>query len=240
MPFIKAEIDSAKIHLCEADPIMGYLMDHVGSFSLKLDNDRFGILVRSIISQQISTQAARSIQNRLVELLGSKPPTAIAIKKTSDTALRSVGLSPQKRMYLQDLSTRELDGRLQLQRIGRLHDEAAIEHLIQVKGIGRWTAQMFLIFSLGRLNVLPHDDFGVKTSIRNRYGFSETPSQQQIELVAASWKPFCSVATWYLWRSLKMKINSATALTTEIGCVVAGSDTVTNVALNSTRTCSHY
>lgn len=200
-----AEIKAAVSHLKKTDPIMGKLIKLAGPFTLKLDRNRFGMLVRSILSQQISTKAARSIRLRLDELLKPNPLTASAIDQVSDDDLRSVGLSRQKVSYLRDLSSRALDGRLKLDRIGRLSDEDAIEHLIQVKGIGRWTAQMFLIFSLGRLDVFPHDDLIVRSSIMELYSLKELPSKQQSHAIAATWKPYSSVATWYCWRLIDVK-----------------------------------
>ena len=109
---------------------------------------------------------------------------------------------------MKDLSARVLDARLQLDRIGRLADEDVIEHLVQVKGIGRWTAQMFLIFSLGRLDVFPHDDLIVRSSIKELYGLEELPTRQQSHAIAAPWKPFSSIASWYCWRLIDVKNNA--------------------------------
>ena len=192
-------------HLKKADPIMGRLIQQAGPFTLKLERDRFGILVRSILSQQISTKAARSIRLKLLELLAPNPLTPEAIISQSEEQLRSAGLSRQKISYLRDLSERSLDGRLNLKKIGRLSDEEAIEELIQVRGIGRWTAQMFLIFSLGRLDVFPHDDLIVRSSIKELYQLTELPNKSESHAIAASWKPYSSVATWYCWRHLDVK-----------------------------------
>ena len=184
---------------------MGDLIDRAGPFTLKLDRNRFGMLVRSILSQQISTKAARSIRLRLDELIKPQSLSAEAIAALSDDELRSVGLSRQKVTYLKDLSARVLDQRLQLNRIGRLSDEDAIEHLIQVKGIGRWTAQMFLIFSLGRLDVFPHDDLIVRSSIRELYRLDELPTKKDSHAIAELWKPYSTIASWYCWRFLDVK-----------------------------------
>ena len=206
MPIISpADIEKALLHLKEVDPIIGALIDRAGPFTLKLERNRFGLLVRSILSQQISTKAARSIRLRLEELLKPDPISAAAINGLSDEQLRSVGLSRQKVSYLKDLSARVLDQRLRLDRIGRLSDEEAIEHLIQVRGIGRWTAQMFLIFSLGRMDIFPHDDLIVRSSIRELYRLDELPSKQQSHAIAEPWKPYSTVASWYCWRLLDVK-----------------------------------
>ncbi|HEY0982781.1 MULTISPECIES: DNA-3-methyladenine glycosylase [unclassified Schlesneria] len=205
MPINAVEIESAIRHLKAVDPVMRDLIDRAGPFRLKLERNRFGLLVRSILSQQISTKAAKSIRLRLDELLHPLPLSAQAIIEQTDEELRSVGLSRQKVSYLKDLSERVIDRRLRLDRIGRLSDEEAIEQLIQVRGIGRWTAQMFLIFSLGRLDVFPHDDLIVRSSIRELYRLAELPTKQQSHQIAAAWKPYCSVASWYCWRLLDVK-----------------------------------
>lgn len=186
---------------------MGGLIAKAGPFTLKLDSNRYGMLVRSILSQQISTKAARAIRLRLDGLLESSKPTPEAIARVTDEQLRSVGLSGQKVSYLRDLTERMLDGRLRLDKIGRLQDEDAIEHLIQVRGIGRWTAQMFLMFSLGRLDVFPHDDLGVRSSIRELYGLTELPDKHISHEIAEPWAPYRSVASWYCWRLIDVKNN---------------------------------
>jgi DNA-3-methyladenine glycosylase II len=199
------KIDAAIRHLKTVDPVLGRLIDQAGPFTLKLNRNRFGMLVRSILSQQISTKAARSIRLRLDELIHPHPLSAEAIIAKTDDELRSVGLSRQKVSYLKDLCAHVLEERLRLDRIGRLSDEDAIEALVQVKGIGRWTAQMFLIFSLGRLDVFPHDDLIIRSSIKELYGLEELPSKQQSHEIAKPWKPYSSIATWYCWRLIDVK-----------------------------------
>ncbi len=183
---------------------MRAVIDAVGPFTLCLERDRFGMLVRSIISQQISTSAARSIRRRLHELAGPESVTPAWLSDLTVDQLRSVGLSPQKANYIADLARKVSDGTVELRQIGRLSDERIVTHLTQVKGIGRWTAQMFLIFSLGRLDVFPHDDLGVRTAIRNRYGLADLPDKQTAITIAAPWRPFASVASWYCWRTLDL------------------------------------
>ena len=209
MPILAPDIETAIRHLKTVDPVISKLIDQAGPFTMKLDRNRFGMLVRSILSQQISTKAARSIRLRLDELLKPDGLSAEAIVKRTDEELRSVGLSRQKVSSLRDLSSRVLDERLRLDRIGRLSDEDAINELIQVKGIGLWTAQMFLIFSLGRLDVFPHDDLIVRSSIKELYELEELPTKQQSHAIAASWKPYSSVATWYCWRLIDVKNDPA-------------------------------
>lgn len=200
MPFTRSQIQDAVAHLSRVDATLGGLIAQAGPFTLRPDRDRFGMLVRSIVSQQISTAAARTIRLRLLERLEPHPLSAAAIQSVTDEELRLAGLSAQKISYLRDLSARVLDERLRLDRIGRLGDEGVIEHLTQVRGIGRWTAQMFLIFSLGRLDVFPHDDLGVRSSLRTLYQLETLPDQQTSEQISAPWAPYRSVAAWYCWR----------------------------------------
>src|SRR5262245_19197149 len=152
-------------HFRHADPAIHGVIKQVGPYTLKPNRDRFGMLVRSIISQQISVGAARAIRSRLEALVGNYGMQPATIARLSIAKLRSVGLSPQKASYLHDLAAKVAEGVVRLPQIGRLNDEAVITELAQVKGIGRWTAQMFLILSLGRPDVFPIDDFGVRAAI---------------------------------------------------------------------------
>jgi DNA-3-methyladenine glycosylase II len=174
-----------------------------GPFTLRLRRNRFRSLVFSILSQQISTAAAASIRARLIEYLKPHQISAESIARLTPEELRKVGLSGQKTTYLLDLANRVASGDLNLSRVARMNDEAVIESLIQVKGIGLWTAQMFLIFSLGRLDVFPHDDLGVRSAIRNLYGLDELPNREVSHRIASPWRPYASVASWYCWRSLE-------------------------------------
>jgi DNA-3-methyladenine glycosylase II len=204
----QSNIQKARRHLRAADPVMRAAIDAVGAFTLRLEHDRFGMLVRSIISQQISTSAARSIRKRLQEL--APDMTAATIAQFTVDQLRSVGLSPQKASYVADLAHKVIDGTVDLRQIGRLSDERIIEQLTLVRGIGRWTAQMFLIFSLGRLDVFPHDDLGVRVAIRDRYGLADLPDKQTAVAIATPWRPYASVASWYCWRTLDLARNTKT------------------------------
>lgn len=198
-------IQKARRHLRANDPVMKAVIDAVGPCPLRPQRNRFPILVRSIISQQVSTAAARNIRSRLDAVLepgGLKPEN---LARLAESDLRSVGLSRQKASYLLDLAEKTLDGTVRLDRISRLSDEAVIEMLTQVKGIGRWTAEMFLIFSLGRLDVLPVDDLGVRTAIKNLYGLEELPDKETCLGVAAPWRPYATIGSWYCWRSLDLK-----------------------------------
>jgi DNA-3-methyladenine glycosylase II len=175
----------------------------VGPLKMRTDRNRYAMLVRSILSQQISVSAATSIRNKLLSLVdGQLEPERIMA--SSDEHLRSAGISPQKLRYLRDLSGRVSSGELQLAQIGRFSDEGVIERLTTVKGIGRWTAQMFLMFSLGRLNILPHDDLGIQNAMRNLYELDERPNRAIMDEIAEPWRPFASVASWYCWQSLNL------------------------------------
>ncbi|MEN6458213.1 MAG: DNA-3-methyladenine glycosylase [Thermoguttaceae bacterium] len=204
MMFKQTDIRKARRHLRTADPIMKAMIDAVGPFTLSLDRDRFRMLVCSIISQQISGSAAASIFSRLRKMVGPGL-TAANLALFTIEELRSVGLSPQKAFYITDLVTKVNDGVVNLRQIGRLGDEQVIDQLIQVKGIGRWTAQMFLIFSLGRLDVFPHDDLGVRSAIRDNYGLADLPDKETALEIAEPWRPFSSIASWYCWQSLDLE-----------------------------------
>ena len=210
MKMTPTRIRSARRHLRAADPVMKTMIDDVGPYTLRFERDRFGLLIRSIVSQQISTIAARAIRKRLLELAGPDGLTAVNLSRFTTAELRSVGLSSQKASYVADLASKVNDGTVDLRRIGRLSDERVVETLTQVKGIGRWTAQMFLIFSLGRPDVFPHDDLGVRAAIRDRYGLADLPDKATSLAIATPWRPYASVASWYCWRSLDLARNTET------------------------------
>ncbi|MGI9518445.1 MAG: DNA-3-methyladenine glycosylase family protein [Pirellulaceae bacterium] len=203
MPFVAQHIREARNHLRRCDPVMREIVQHVGPFTAKTRRDRFGSLAGAIVAQQISGKAARSIWDRLVASLEPDKLTAESIDQRSLEQLRDVGVSRQKGTYLKDLSVRVLAGEVQLNTLGRKNDDEVIAELTQIKGIGRWTAQMFLIFTLGRLDVLPVDDLGVRTAIHKAYNLRKLPDAGRIEKIAQPWRPYASVASWYLWRSLE-------------------------------------
>ncbi len=189
---------------------MKAMIDAVGPYTLRFERDRFTMLVRSIISQQISTSAARAIRKRLMDLVGADSLAPGSLARYTIDELRSVGLSSQKASYVADLAAKVNDGTVDLRQIGRLSDEGVVGSLTQVKGIGLWTAQMFLIFSLGRPDVFPHNDLGVRTAIRDRYGLDDLPDKTTSHAIATPWRPFASVASWYCWRSLDLARNTET------------------------------
>jgi DNA-3-methyladenine glycosylase II len=191
-------------HLRRRDPVLRPIIAQVGPFAPRRANNRFAALVGSIISQQISTKAADSIHRRLLEAVGSEDVTAEKILSLRTPRLRRIGLSKQKAAYLRDLSRHVTDGLVDLESIHELDDESVIQQLVQVKGIGRWTAEMFLMFSLVRPDVLPVDDLGLRAALKRCDGLAELPTKAQVRERGAIWAPFRSVATWYLWQSLRI------------------------------------
>lgn len=187
-------------HLRAADPIIARLIDQVGPFRLTLERRRFRMLARSIIWQQISTSAAQSIWRRLEELAGAITPEKLAPLTTAQ--LRSAGVSPQKSAYLLDLTSKVLNGQVRFRSLSRLSDQQVVDELVQVKGIGEWTAQMFLIFSLGRLDVFPLADLGIRNALRNLYRLQNLPEKADSVRIAEPWRPYATLASWYCWRSL--------------------------------------
>ena len=189
-------------HIAARDPVMRRLIPTCPPLtSLRLEANRFRALAGSILSQQISVHAARSIRSRLAAMAGPGGLTPECILRLGPDSLRSAGISRTKAAYLTDLAECVASGRLELNRIGRAADEQIVEQLRAVKGIGVWTAQMFLIFSLGRLDVFPSEDYGVRAAIRRLYGLPELPDRATSFGIAERWRPYRTVASWYCWRS---------------------------------------
>lgn len=164
----------------------------------------FHALVRAIIYQQLNGSAAGSIYRKFKGLYPEKRfPTAADIRETPDAAIRGAGISPQKLSYLRDLSVKMEDGTLNLRRLHSMEDEAVVEHLTQVRGVGRWTAEMVLMFTLGRPDVLPVDDYGFKRAVQIAYKMRALPEAERLQKLAAPWRPYRTVGTWYLWQSLQ-------------------------------------
>jgi len=203
MPNVLAHAEESLAHLGRVDSVMTRVIPMVGPFDLKLKRRRFDTLVRAIIAQQISTSAARAIRERLQTLLGGTI-TAEGLVRASPAALRSVGLSKQKIAYLRDLAAKVTNGDVPLHRLHRFKDEEIITELTRVKGIGEWTAQMFLMFCLGRPDVFPHADLGIRTALKNLYRLRELPDRETAYEIAAAWRPYATVASWYCWRSLEL------------------------------------
>ena len=196
---------AAERHLKKRDSVLGAVIRKVGPCGYTLQRDRFGMLVRSIVYQQISGAAARTILGRLTDALPGRQLTAQGLAALSPEEYRLAGVSKQKAGYLQSLAELSLTGDLRLARIGRYADQDIIAQLTQVKGIGVWTAQMYLIFSAGRLDVFPHDDLGVRVAIKELYGLPALPDKVTGHRIAAPWRPYASVASWYCWRYLDRK-----------------------------------
>ena len=189
-------------HLKSVDPTMRKLIDRAGPVTLKLQRNRFEVLVKSIISQQISTKAATSIRRRVEQLAGPGRLTAPRMAALSVDELRTAGVSNQKANYLLDLAQKTCDGEIRFSRMRRMPDDEIIDELVQVKGIGLWTAQMFLMFSLGRLDVFPYGDLGIQKALQALYGLSDLPDKQTAQEIAEPWSPYATIASWYCWRSI--------------------------------------
>jgi DNA-3-methyladenine glycosylase II len=194
--------------LAAADPVIGRLIERYGNPDGVLvrrgrrPGDAYGALVRSIVGQQLSTKSARSIFERLVALFDDHTPTPRQLLDTDPEKLRAVGLSRAKVAFLRDLAEHVEDGELDLQRIAELPDEEVAAQLIRVKGLGPWTVDMFLIFHLGRPDILPVGDLGIRRAVQNEYGLDDLPDAAELERIAEPWRPNRSLASLYLWRSL--------------------------------------
>lgn len=189
-------------HLAVADARLAEMIKSVGAYGIKLRKDPFQSLVEAIIYQQLAGSAADAIYGRFIKIYGRFPRPA-QLLATRDARLRAAGLSARKTEYLKDLAARVSDGRLKLGLLPEMPDEQVIEQLVKVKGIGRWTAEMFLIFCLGRQDVLPVSDLGLRKAMQKAYSLGELPSPASMRNIAQPWKPYCSIATWYLWKSLE-------------------------------------
>lgn len=192
----------AILHLKKSDPVLASLIERVGPYRIEYREPVFETLVRSIVYQQLSGRVAAVIWNRLSGLAPQRRLTPQAVLKLTTEQMRAAGLSGQKVAYIRDLAEHTQSRRVNFASIGDLPDEGVIEHLTKVKGIGVWTAHMFLIFALRRPDILPTGDLGVRMAIQKAYELEELPKPKQIEELAETWRPYCSVATWYLWRSL--------------------------------------
>jgi DNA-3-methyladenine glycosylase II len=194
----------AVIHLKKSDPVLRAIIDRVGPCRMEFGPAEFCSLAEAIVYQQLNGKAAVTIFKRFAALAG-EPLTPEGILKLSDEQLRGVGLSKQKSAYLKDLAAKTASGALDFSRLPELSDEEVITHLTQVKGIGVWTAHMFLIFSLRRPNVLPTGDYGVQVAMKKHYRKRKLPKPKDMEKIARAWEPYRSVACWYMWRSLDIK-----------------------------------
>jgi DNA-3-methyladenine glycosylase II len=188
-------------HICKVDRKLRKLVKKHGLFEFACETDPFESLVEAVISQQLNGSAARSIFTKLKSSLDNEPVTAQSLIDLPQSKFRKAGVSPQKIRYLRDLSARVINEQLRLKDLGSMSDDEAVRTLDEVKGIGPWTAQMFLLFTLGRSDVLPVDDLGIQISIRKVYALRKRPSRERIRQIAENWHPYCSIASLYLWRT---------------------------------------
>jgi len=193
-------------HLKRRDPVLSGIIDRIGDYGIEFRDPGFETLVKSIVYQQLSGRVASVIFGRVVKAAAGKL-TPESILKLRPGRMRALGLSGQKTAYIRDLARHTRDGKVDFAELLDLPDEAVIERLTEVKGIGVWTAHMFLIFALRRTDVLPWGDLGIRAAIRKAYGFAELPEPAEMETLAARWRPYCTVASWYLWRSLEPNAN---------------------------------
>jgi 3-methyladenine DNA glycosylase/8-oxoguanine DNA glycosylase len=191
----------AQRHLSRRDPLLGQLIRRIGPCTLQPGGEAFPLLVRAIISQMLSTKAALTIASRVEAALHPHGFVPSAVAAASTEMLRGAGLSGAKVLALKDLAQRTLNGDLPLDRLADMSDEEVITSLVSVRGIGRWTAEMFLIFSLGRLDVLPLDDFGLRAGVQEVYALPDLPGRADLRKQGEIWRPYRSIATWYFWRS---------------------------------------
>ncbi len=198
------QLRAAERHLARRDPALRPYIKHHSPCRLRPHTRHFETLVDAIISQQLSTKVAEVILNRFKALFApGRFPRPEQILATPDETIRAVGMSNGKVAFIKDLAAKTEDGTIKLRGLARMSDDEIIEMLTGVKGIGVWTAHMFLIFSLGRLDVLPVGDLGIRRGVERLYGLDHLPNAEEIEQVAEErgWRPYCSVASWYLWRS---------------------------------------
>jgi len=201
----------ARRELAGADPTMAALIERVGKIDLQTrlrrrgeerPADAYGALLRAIVGQQLSTKAARTIYLRVLDLFEGRTPAPAQLLKASEEDLRGAGLSGRKVQYIRDLASHLLSGELELDRLDELSDEQAIEEIVAVRGLGRWTAEMFLLFHLGRPDILSGGDLGIRKAVGIEYRLAELPAPEQVLEIGESWRPHRSLASLYLWESL--------------------------------------
>ena len=189
-------------HLKASDPVMAQIIERVGTYKIEYREPIFQTLVRSIVYQQLHGKAAATIFGRLKDAAKADPLTPESILRLRPQRMRALGVSPQKLSYIRELARSTRDGEVDFERCTALEDEAVIEHLTRVKGVGVWTVHMFLIFALRRPDVLPTGDLGIRAAMKKAYNLPDLPKPEEMARIAAAWRPYSSVACWYLWRSL--------------------------------------
>jgi DNA-3-methyladenine glycosylase II len=202
---------TARTALAKSDPTMAALIERVGKIDLatrlrrrseERPADAYGALLRAIVGQQLSTKAARTIYLRVLDIFGGVTPSPEQLLQAGEADLRGAGLSGRKVEYIQDLARHVLSGELELDRLGELSDEEAIAEMVAVRGLGQWTAEMFLIFHLERPDVLSGGDLGIRKAVQVEYGLDEMPPPAQVLEIGEPWRPYRSLASLYLWESL--------------------------------------
>lgn len=198
------QLRAAEQHLQNADPILSQLILQYGTCTIIPHSDYYQQLVKAIIGQQLSVKAAHTIYSRFIDLFGGVMPTPEQIMQTSVEDLRAIGCSYSKAAYIQDLALHITDGRLELEHLPNYSNQQIIEQLVAVKGIGEWSAHMFMMFSLGRLDVLPTGDLGIQKGMMQLFSLPALPTPSEMHTIARnrSWSPYESIASWYIWRSL--------------------------------------
>jgi DNA-3-methyladenine glycosylase II len=193
-------------HLRRNDAVLAEIIDRVGDYRIEFREPGFETLVKSIVYQQLSGRVASIIFERLVKAAGGEL-TPASVLKLRPERMRKLGLSKQKTEYIRDLARHTRDRRVVFEELGGLTDAEVIERLTEVKGIGVWTVHMFLMFALRRTDVLPVGDLGIRNAIKAAYGLKESPTPAEVEGMGVRWRPYCTVASWYLWRSLEPNAN---------------------------------
>jgi DNA-3-methyladenine glycosylase II len=196
----------ALAHLRSADPALGAVIDKVGPFKLiaRADGTHFDHVVRSIVGQQLSGKAAQTIYKRVLDLKGGSAPTPADFLKIPVAKLRAAGLSGRKTEYIKELAQRTHEGSIAILKIHEMEDDAVMETLVSVRGIGPWTAQMVMMFRLGRSDIFPELDLGVQKAVRNLRRMRKLPTPKQMTKIGKTYAPYRTYAAWYLWRSLEL------------------------------------
>jgi DNA-3-methyladenine glycosylase II len=191
--------------LRSVDPVLAGIMAQVGPLEMAYRRERFPALVRAIIFQQLAGRAAMAIYERFIKIVGGgRFPTPAQVIEASDEDMRRAGLSRGKMGYIRDLARHVRDGSLNFHRFARMADEEIIADLVRVRGIGRWTAEMFLMFNLRRPDVLPVDDLGFRSAVAKAYGLNPAPTAKELKLMGERWRPYRSAAVWYFWQSTRL------------------------------------
>jgi DNA-3-methyladenine glycosylase II len=209
MKLVKNMMEQAAKHLMEHDPVMAPVVELAGLCTIRPHKDYYGELVDGIIGQQLSVKAAAKILDRFKGLFGGKLPSPEEILMTAHETLRGVGLSNAKAKYVKDLASHILDGKLKLPSLDNMSNEEIIKELTAVKGIGEWTAHMFMMFAMARPDILATGDLGIKMGVKQLYGLDHLPSPEEIKQIAISnnWRPYESIACWYIWRAKDMSLG---------------------------------